>query len=144
MTVAPVPLGLGYLSYALKTRRGDETRIVDGRRHRLSPEAVVSEAERFGAQAAGVTAMTFEAPEAIELIARFKERLPEVPVIIGGPHATGYGPSLLERCRADHLVMGEGEDTLVELLDALEGDRDLADIAGRAGREGGKDRKSVV
>jgi len=138
MAVAPVPLGLGYLSHAVKTMRKDETRILDARRFRLPPPRVVEQAAQFRPDVIGVTAMTYEAPEALDLIAKFKERWPDTPVIIGGPHATGFGPSLLERCRADFLVMGEGEQTLVELLDALEGKRDISGVAGIARRDKGE------
>ncbi len=134
--VTPVPIGLGYLSHALKTRRGDETLIVDGRRERLSAEAIVARAREFGADAIGVTSMTYESPQALALIERFKEALPDTPVIMGGPHVTGYGPSLLARTRADYLILGEGEDALVELLDALEGGGDLSAIGGLARRDG--------
>jgi len=138
MVVAPAPMGLGYLSSALKTRRGDTTRIVDGRRYRLSGAALLAEAERFQPEAIGITAMSFEAPEATDLIRRLKQRWPEVPVILGGPHATGCGPALLEACAADYLVLGEGEDALVELLDALEGKGELGGVRGVARREQGK------
>ena len=137
LQVAPAPLGLGYLSHALKTMRGDQILILDGRRFRLSPEAFLARAEDFRPEAIGFTAMTFEAPETIALIARCKERWPEVPVIFGGPHVTGFGPGLLEHCRADYLAPGEGEITLTELLDALEGKRPLAGVAGVVRRERG-------
>lgn len=138
LVVTPVPLGLGYLSHALRSRRGDQTRILDARRWRLSAEAVLLETERFSPDLIGVTALTFESPEALDLISRLKEKWPERPVILGGPHATGYGPSLLEGCRADYLVLGEGEETIVELLDALEGKTELSGVKGVARREEGR------
>lgn len=138
LQVTPVPLGLGYLSYALKTGRGDETRILDGRRQRSSPEAMLAAVEEYRPDAIGVTALTFEAPEAYALISAIKDRWPRTPVIVGGPHATGYGPDLLDRWPADYLVMGEGEETAIELLDALEKKRELAAVLGVVRREGGK------
>jgi anaerobic magnesium-protoporphyrin IX monomethyl ester cyclase len=138
MVVAPVPLGLGYLSHALKTARQDEVRIIDGRRFRLPPPRIVEEAAAFRPDVIGVTSMTFEAPEAIDLIARFKQKWPDTAVVLGGPHATACGPDLLAACPADYLVMGEGEQTLVELLDALEGKRGLEGIPGLARRRDGK------
>jgi radical SAM superfamily enzyme YgiQ (UPF0313 family) len=138
LAVAPVPLGLGYLSHALKSMRADETRIIDARRFRWPLPRVMEEAARFRPDLIGVTSMTFEAPEAVGLIAAFKEKWPDTPVVLGGPHATGYGPDLLDHCRADYLVMGEGERTFIELLDAVEGKRDLSQIPGLALRRDGK------
>jgi len=136
MNVCPVPLGLGALSHALKTRRGDVTRILDGRLFRLDPQSMLAEIARFGPDLVGVTAMTYEAPETLDLISRIKERWPKVTVIMGGPHATGYGPALLEKCRADFLVLGEGEETLVELISAVESGKDPGAVPGIAFRQG--------
>ena len=137
LVVAPVPLGLGCLSAALKKFRGDQTLILDGRRFRLADDELLRRAEAFQPDLIGVTAMTFEAPEAIELIRRCKERWPDLPVVFGGPHVTASGPELLGHCRADFLVPGEGEFTLIELCDALSGKPDLASVAGLVRRENG-------
>ncbi|MFO8101211.1 MAG: radical SAM protein [Dehalococcoidia bacterium] len=130
LVVTPPPVGLGYLAYAVKSARGDEVLIIDGRRFRLSEEAVLGRVARFAPDAVGITAMTFEAPQAASLISRLKRKWPEVPVILGGAHATGYGPDLLGVIDADFLVLGEGEDTLVELLDALEKGLDPSTVKG--------------
>lgn len=135
MVVTPPPVGLGYLSHAVKNARGDEVLIVDGRRFRLSDETIVQKAEDFSPDAIGVTAMTFEASEAASLISRLKQKWPEIPVILGGPHATGFGPSLLETVDADFLAVGEGEDTLIELLNVLENGGDRSNIKGIAWRD---------
>jgi radical SAM superfamily enzyme YgiQ (UPF0313 family) len=130
MSGPPPPVGLGYLSYAVKKARCDETLIIEGRRFRLSIEDLLKRAAAFGPDVIGITGMSFEASQAAALISRLKEHWPEIPVIMGGPHATAYGPALMDSIRADYLVIGEGEDTLVELLDALEGKRDLSSVKG--------------
>jgi len=140
LAVTPPPLGLGYLSHALKRGRGHQTMIMDGRRRRLAAKELVRRGLEFKPDLVGVTAMTFEARPALELIEGFKAEAPELPVVMGGPHATGFGPDLLSRCRADYLVLGEGERTLVSLADALEGGTGLEDIKGLARREGGEIR----
>ncbi len=136
--VTPPPLALGALSYALKHRRGDETMIVDGRLEKLSAQSILARAARFNPDVIGITSMTTGAPDAARLIESVKSRWPSVPVVYGGPHATGCGPGLLENCRADYLVVGEGEDAMVELLDALEGGADVTGIKGIASRADGE------
>jgi len=136
LVVTPVPVGLGAISFALK-KKGHETRIIDARRERLYPETVMSMAARFGPDAIGVTSMTYEAPEALALIEMFKDRAPEIPVILGGPHATGFGPDLLESSSADYLVLGEGERTAVSLMDVIENGADPNEVAGIAFRKDG-------
>ncbi len=130
------PIGLGYLSHAVKTGRGDETLIVDGRRFRLSDEAIIQRASPFEPDVIGVTALSCEAPQAASLISQLKQEWPHTPVILGGPHATAFKASLMERVDADYLVVGEGEDTLIELLDALEGKCDIAGVKGIIWRNG--------
>ena len=136
MSGVPPPIGLGYLSHAVKSTRGDETLIIEGRKFRLSEEAVLQRADSFTPDVIGVTAMSFEAFEATSVISRFKQKWPHVPVIIGGPHATACGSSLLNIVSADYLVVGEGEGTLIELLDVLEGKGDLASVKGLVWRNG--------
>ncbi len=136
MAVTPIPVGLGYLSYAVISARGDETLIVDARKLRLSESATVSHIIAFNPDVVGVTAMTFEASEAISLISTIKQQIPGVPVLFGGAHATGCGASLLNTVEADYLVIGEGENTLVELLTSLENSGDVSAVKGLAWRNG--------
>jgi len=132
----PPPIGLGYLSQAVKKARGDDVLIIDGRRYRFSNEVITKRAMEFNADVIGITAMTIEAKNLASLVANIKQNIPNVPVVIGGPHPTAWGPALLNTLSADYLVLNEGEDALVELLDALEGKRRLDDIAGLVWRDG--------
>ncbi len=134
ISVMPPPVGLGYLSHAVKKNRGDQTLIIDALRFGLSEEEVMDRAAAFAPDVVGVTSLTFDASPAASLISRFKDRWANIPVVVGGPHATTVGPSLLEKVRADYLVIGEGEDTLIELLDMLEGRKDKQSIKGLAWR----------
>jgi radical SAM superfamily enzyme YgiQ (UPF0313 family) len=51
-----------------------------------------------------------------------------IPTVIGGPHATFLPDEALRYC--DFVVRGEGQVTMLELVDALEGKADVGDIAG--------------
>jgi len=135
MVVTPPPIGLGYLAYAVKGARGDEVLIIDGRRFRLSEEDVLRQVADFSPDVIGITAMTFEAKQAASLISRMKREWPQTPVILGGPHATGFGPDLMNFVKADYLVTGEGEDTLIELLNSLENGGELYNVKGIARRD---------
>ncbi len=134
----PPPLGLGYLSHAVKSRRGDKTLIIDGRRYRLTNEAIVRKARQFDPDLIGITAMSIEARYMKALVVSFRKEIPQTPIIIGGPHSTAWGPSLLDTLEADFSVIGEGEDTLVELLDALESKQDISAVKGLVWRDGEK------
>lgn len=58
-------------------------------------------------------------------------------VIMGGPHPSMVGSNLLVYPEIDICVKGEGENTIVELLDAIEHQRTFEGIQGIAYRRGG-------
>lgn len=59
-------------------------------------------------------------------------------VIIGGPHPSMVGPDILNCKDIDVGVMGEGERTIIELLEAIEKKKDLSRIDGIVYRANGK------
>lgn len=73
-----------------------------------------------------VSSITSTAPRAFELAGRFKKL--GVPVAIGGPHSTFLPEESLQY--ADYVVRGEGEETIVELLEHLKSNEPLDRIKG--------------
>ncbi len=64
------------------------------------------------------------------LAARIKEKY-AVPVFIGGPQAPGLGAKFIEDSRCDAVVRGEGEYSLLELLDSIfRGGKKFSEIEG--------------
>ena len=57
-------------------------------------------------------------------------------VVFGGPHVTLIKGELLNNPIIDIGVLGEGEETIVEILDAFEGSRPLSTVKGIVYREG--------
>lgn len=77
----------------------------------------------------GVTATTPEFPVATRLVHDLKARFPDVPVVIGGIHVSALGPDALAEAGADFGVCGEGEETLAELVAALDEDGPEANLS---------------
>jgi radical SAM superfamily enzyme YgiQ (UPF0313 family) len=70
-------------------------------------------------------------PNAIRTAEVAKKASPSSTVVVGGPHATVMPSSFLyPRAPFDYVVMGEGEVTMVELLDALLGRCDIRTVKG--------------
>ncbi len=131
-TVIPLPL-------LAACRRVDRARfdvtIVDqtiaGWRERLDA------ALRRDVLAFGITSLTGVQLELGMHLARgLRRHKPGVPVIWGGIHPTCTPEQMLAEPEADVVVIGEAEDTLPELLDALATGADLGGVRGIAYRDG--------
>ena len=59
-----------------------------------------------------------------------KEISDQIIVVVGGPHPSMVGAEVLECPDIDVCVSGEGETTVVELLDAIGSGKEFADISG--------------
>jgi len=81
----------------------------------------------------GVTATTPEFPAAVRLVQSLKARFPSVPVVLGGIHTTALGVDAVAEAGADLGVIGEGEETLLELVRALDGAGASASLSGIRG-----------
>lgn len=76
---------------------------------------------------------TFDWPVCRHLIGMIRESFPNVPIVAGGEHATAMAERSLRESALNLIVRGEGEDTAVELAEAIKrGETDFSAIAGLA------------
>ncbi len=80
----------------------------------------------------GLSSITSTAPRAFQLAKRFRSM--GIPVVMGGPHSTFLPEESLRY--ADYVVRGEGEETIVELIEHLESGMSLDGIKGLSYRKG--------
>ncbi|MCX5719871.1 MAG: radical SAM protein [Nitrospirae bacterium] len=80
----------------------------------------------------GISSITSTAPRAFQLAKKFSSM--GIPVVMGGPHATFLPEESL--IYADYVVRGEGEETIIELIEHLESGIPLHDIKGLSYRKG--------
>jgi len=133
----PYP-GLYYICGALKAA-GHEYRVAAGNH----PEAVEREIRAFRPQVIGFPAMTGIHREILKAAERIKEFHPEGKILLGGIHPTLF-PQVLENPSVDFICRGEGEFPTVELLDALEGKRELSSVMNVWYKEGGVVRENPM
>ena len=87
----------------------------------------------------GISQFTHNRVDSLRLAGLAKELNPDCFVLLGGPHATHACLELLAGHPAlDAVVLGEGEETLTELLETLAAGGALRGVAGLAYREGGE------
>ncbi|UCD20843.1 MAG: cobalamin-dependent protein [archaeon] len=72
------------------------------------------------------------------IVKRIKEINPEIKIVAGGPHATLMPDDFFKNQLAEIVVIGEGEETMFELIQVFEGKMNLKDVKGIAYLEKGK------
>ncbi|OZI12293.1 B12-binding domain-containing radical SAM protein [Bacillaceae bacterium SAS-127] len=79
----------------------------------------------------GFSCYIWNIEETIKVVEMMKKVLPNTIIILGGPEVSYDVPYWLERIpQADFIVIGEGEETFKQLLDAMSGDRDWSNVHG--------------
>lgn len=78
----------------------------------------------------GISVLTVKVPSALRVASLCHEVCEDVPVVVGGEHATARPQDLLKDYSVNFVVRGEGEQTIRELAGALEGCGRLTDIDG--------------
>ncbi len=126
-----LPLGVYYLASIVR-RAGHVAAVIDAEAEGLTVEAVGSAAADFQPDVIGISTSTVAFGRALATAAVIKKRLQDVPVIFGGPHVTFAAETVVGRPEVDYAVIGEGETTLLELIDCLENDQHAATIPGLA------------
>jgi radical SAM superfamily enzyme YgiQ (UPF0313 family) len=119
------PLGLLMLAAWLRTRMRADVAVLDLKFERDPVRAVRAHVAAFRPHLVGISALTPEAELARRAARAVKMVDSALPVLLGGPHATAFGEEALEERAFDVAVLGEGEETLLELarLVASEGAR---------------------
>ncbi len=140
-----LPLGLLALGGALKARRISAS-LLDFNIAFLQSQDLIEERffnyareeiRKSGALLFGITALCANYPLALRLASIIKETVPGALVILGGPQASAVYEQTLHKFEAvDMVVVGEGEETLCELVECLHKGRDPSTIPGVGFRRG--------
>lgn len=131
-----LPLGLLCVATPL-VYYGYSVRVID---QRVDPHWFSSlEAElKFGPLCVGISSTTGpQLKHALE-ISRAVKKISNTPVVWGGVHASLLPEQTLQQPEIDFVVQGEGEETFLELVKALENKAPFRDIAGLWYKENGK------
>ncbi|MCX5778958.1 MAG: radical SAM protein [Elusimicrobia bacterium] len=128
------PLGLSSLAAVIEQKTQYKAKIID-----LQSETdwdnikniVIDECQHCGINIFGIRALTSTFPEVKKLSAIIKSILPEAVVIVGGPHVSFYPEICLKNnASMDIVVMGEGEETMINLMHAIKKSHNLSTISG--------------
>ena len=144
-----LPLGLAYVASALEMA-AHQVRVIDavgegpmvrtryckgylvGLRFADIADRVPVDASMIGIS----VVFTHEWPAVVALVDHIKRAHPEIPVVLGGEHVTSMPEFCLVTSKADFLVLGEGEETVIELLSTLASGAPPHNVPGVACRDG--------
>lgn len=119
------PLGLLYIAAVLE-KNGHRVAIVDIDIEEEKAEKKLRETyQDLNPQMVGFYSMTWTYRQAKAMAKRFKEINPKIITVLGGPNVTSIPKTSLELGDFDFGVIGEGEKTIIELVDKLEGKNNL-------------------
>jgi anaerobic magnesium-protoporphyrin IX monomethyl ester cyclase len=124
-----LPLAVLALAAVLEGR--EEYEIVDGNLENDPTARILELIDRHGVELLGVSAMPGpQMVAAMETSREIRRLRPQVPICWGGYFPSIYPDAALNARYVDFVVRGQGEETLMELLDALRGIRSLDSVKG--------------
>lgn len=131
------PVGLGYIATAIKNA-GFDFDLLDIDAHRFSDQEVdaLIKKKKFDVVAMGCIVTGYKIVKS--LAATIREAHPFAKIIAGNSVATSIVATLLARTEVDIAVMGEGDETIVDLLQAIRETRSLGTVRGICFKKDGK------
>lgn len=126
--------------YKGKFPHGDELFALTYTAHRLAPRFISQLADEICAsppEVLGLTSTFAQNVASLALAKAVKLRSPDTVIVMGGANCDGVmGPAMHSRYTfLDYVISGEGEDALVELLEALDGARGLGTVRNLSWRD---------
>jgi len=138
------PLGLCYIGAVLE-KAGHEVKLIDAIADELTLEQLKSHIISISPDMICATAMTLSAYKAFALFDAVKKIDKSIITVLGGPHISALPEETMERCKhIDYGVVGEGEETIFELVDALEKKKEIKYVKGLIYLESGKITKTAA
>lgn len=134
--------GICWLAAAAR-QHGYNIEIIDALPLRMDNSELSNKIAMKAPKYVGISACTMDIYGADDLARRIKKIRPDTTIIVGGPHITAISQETMKRfAHFDIGVLGEGEVTIVDLLDTLEAKnvKYLCDVSGIIYR----DREKII
>ena len=132
------PLGICYVAASFEAA-GADVRIFDYIVRGYAPEKFKAELDEFKPDVVGTNSVTMNFKAAAGILKTAKAHDPSIITLMGGPHVTfDYENTLKSYPSIDVIVIGEGEETLKELIPVLGDKTSWHKIKGLAFLEGDK------
>lgn len=135
-----VPLAAGYLKMYAELKGVGERYAIDilptPEANNFGDAALVEAILRRDPWMVGFTCYLWNIDRTLWILEQLKARKPELITLVGGPEITGDNDWTIRHPAVDYAAIGEGEQTFVELLNAIEVDGKLSRLAAPFGIPG--------
>jgi len=129
--------GLAMISSVLK-KHGHNVTLLDAAANGLNRNRIREYFRQLNPKILGITAMTHSLNQIIDLLRDAKKFNPDVITVLGGPHPTSEYKNLLDNFpEVDISAIGEGEYTMLEIVEKVQSKGTLECIKGIAFRSNG-------
>ncbi len=122
-----LPLGLAYIAAVLKKQNYD-VKVIDQLIEKKNDDEIINYIQKFSPFAIGFTAVTPTVNSAYRLCNKIKQRFKKILLFIGGPHPSALPDEALDN-NFDFVIIGEGEDTILNLFNNINNPENVRGIA---------------
>jgi len=132
------PLGLAYVGAALE-EAGFQVEILDNYLLGIPIDEIKQIVKKKNPSVVGIACSSATYQRCVETANAVKEVVPSCKVVVGGPHPSFMPETMLQHKDIDYVVLGEGESTIVELVNTITKEKNTSainNIPGLAFRQG--------
>lgn len=143
------PMGLSYLAAVLMRELGQEVdvKILDLNAVLTTREQLLNYVDKYKPDIVGLSAVTVTIDKSFEIAKDIKEFDKNIQIVFGGVHPTSLPEESMKKKFVDFVVIGEGEETFLELVKELmkkKGKKNFKKIKGLVWKQGKKIVKNGV
>jgi radical SAM superfamily enzyme YgiQ (UPF0313 family) len=125
------PLGLLYMASSVRSKRKDDIKVIDAFCENLTSDDLLKRVVDEKPDVFGLNCSTHTFLSAIALLHKMKAALPGTKIVLGGYHATFAAERIMRSYPfIDYIIKGEGEESLVQLLQCIEDDSSPSHVGG--------------
>jgi anaerobic magnesium-protoporphyrin IX monomethyl ester cyclase len=111
-------------------QNGFDVNLIDLHVENIYPKDAAGRVRDYDPHIVALTAKTLGWPAVIEIAQMVRATLPKTLIVVGGPQLSIYAEESLSWDCFDIAVIGDGEDTLLEICERVESGSDWTDILG--------------
>ncbi len=123
------PLGILFIAAVLE-KAGHDVKVIDTQVEEYSYEEIEQIIKDADYDLLGLTVMTFTLIDSLDVSRIAKKHHPEKPIVWGGPHVHIFYEESAKFSEVDFVITGEGEISIMQLVEHLQDERPWKDVIG--------------